>query len=390
VDRLVGTGEDTGKRVKGNLAMNDKDTVAALLSLAGIAVNGDNPWDIKVNHDNFYGRVLTTGSLGLGESYMDGWWECRQLDEFFYRLLSADIDSRVRKNWTLLSGMLRARIFNLQSKGRAFQIGKRHYDIGNDLFIDMLDKRMAYSCGYWRDAGNLDEAQEHKLDLICRKLGLQPGMKVLDIGCGWGSLVKYAAEKYEVEVVGITVSREQVELARQICHGLPVEIKLMDYRDISGRFDRIVSVGMIEHVGYKNYRTFMELTHRCLPEDGLFLLHTIGGNRSRTSVDPWINRYIFPNGMLPSIKQLGHAIEGLFGMEDWHNFSADYDKTLMAWNGRFEDSWEKLKSGYDERFHRMWRYYLLSCAGAFRARKNQLWQIVLSKRGVPGGYQSIR
>jgi cyclopropane-fatty-acyl-phospholipid synthase len=254
----------------------------------------------------------------------------------------------------------------------------------------MLDKQMAYSCGYWRDAGNLDEAQENKLDLICRKLGLQPGTKVLDIGCGWGSLAKYAAEKYKAEVVGITVSQEQVDLARKICGGLPVEIKLMDYRDIRGQFDRIVSVGMIEHVGYKNYRTFMEVTHRCLQGDGLFLLHTIGSNKSRTSVDPWINKYIFPNGMLPSIKQLGSAIEGLFVMEDWHNFSADYDKTLMAWDGRFEDSWEKLKSKYDEGFHRMWRYYLLSCAGSFRARKNQLWQIVLSKRGISGGYQSLR
>jgi cyclopropane-fatty-acyl-phospholipid synthase len=370
--------------------MNDKDTVVTLLSPAGIAIDGDNPWDIKVKDNNFYTRVMTRGSLGLGESYMDGWWDCQRLDEFFYRVLRTDIESRVRKNWTIFISILRARVFNLQSRRRALQIGEKHYDTGNDLFINMLDKRLTYSCGYWRDAGTLDEAQENKLDLICRKLRLKPGMKVLDIGCGWGSLAKYAAEKYKVEVVGITVSREQVELARTICHGLPIEIKLMDYRDISEKFDRIVSVGMIEHVGYKNYRTFMKLVCQCLQEDGLFLLHTIGGNESRTSVDPWVNKYIFPNGMLPSIKQLGGAIEGLFVMEDWHNFSADYDKTLMVWNSRFEDSWEKLRSNYDERFYRMWRYYLLSCAASFRARKNQLWQIVLSKHGVPGGYQSFR
>jgi cyclopropane-fatty-acyl-phospholipid synthase len=370
--------------------MGNNSTVKQLLALAGIGINSDNSWDIKVHNDSFYSRVMAWGSLGLGESYMDGWWDCEQLDEFFYRILRADIGSHVKKNWALLANALCARIFNLQSKKRAFQIGKRHYDIGNDLFINMLDKRMNYSCGYWRNAGSLDEAQERKLELICRKLGLQSGMKMLDIGCGWGSLAKYAAEKHHVEVVGITVSREQVELARTLCQGLPVEIRLQDYRDVSDRFDRIVSVGMIEHVGYKNYRTFMEVIHRCLKDGGLFLLHTIGSIQSRTSVDSWINRYIFPNGMLPSIKQLGSAIEGLLVMEDWHSFGADYDKTLMAWYSRFEENWDTLKANYDERFHRMWRYYLLSCAGSFRARKNQLWQIVLSKDGVPGGYRSFR
>jgi cyclopropane-fatty-acyl-phospholipid synthase len=370
--------------------MRTKDTTRELLSLAGIAIDGNNPWDIMVNNDAFYSKVMSWGSLGLGESYMDGWWECQKLDEFFFRILSKDIERKVKKNWVLLAGGLGARIFNLQSKKRAFWIGQRHYDIGNDLFIRMLDKRMTYSCGYWRNAGTLDEAQEHKLDLICQKLGLQPGMSMLDIGCGWGSLARYAAEKYQVKVVGITVSREQVELARTLCQGLPVEIRLQDYRDVRDRFDRIASVGMIEHVGYKNYRTFMRIAYRCLENDGLFLLHTIGGNQSRTSVDPWINRYIFPNGMLPSFKQLGSAIEGLFVMEDWHSFGADYDKTLMVWHRNFEDSWNTLKSNYDERFHRMWRYYLLSCAGSFRARKNQLWQIVLSKEGVPGGYRSFR
>lgn len=370
--------------------MENKDSAIKLLSLAGIEIGGDNPWDIKVNNDDFYSRVMVWGSLGLGESYMDGWWDCDQLDEFFYRILVTDIENQVKHNWVLLANAMRARVFNLQSKKKAFHIGEQHYDIGNDLFIHMLDKRMTYSCGYWQDASSLDEAQEHKLDLICRKMRLQSGMKILDVGCGWGSLVKYAAEKYHVEVVGVTVSREQVELAQTLCKGLPVEIRLQGYRDVIDKFDRIVSVGMIEHVGYKNYRTFMEVMHRCLKDGGLFLLHTIGSNQSRTSVDPWINRYIFPNGMLPSIKQLGDSIEGLFVMEDWHSFGADYDKTLMAWYRKFENSWDILKSNYGERFHRMWRYYLLSCAGSFRARKNQLWQVVLSKDGVPRGYQSFR
>jgi len=370
--------------------MRTDEAARKLLSFAGIEINGKNPWDIIVHNDDFYGRVISQGSLGFGESYMEGWWDCQQIDGLFYRILNKDVVTKVKQNWSLIARILRTRIFNLQSRKRAFQIGERHYDLGNDLFIKMLDKRMTYSCGYWQNASSLDQAQEHKLDLICQKLYLKSGMKLLDIGCGWGSLAKYAAEKYQIEVVGITVSREQEGLARTMCRGLPIEIRLQDYRDLYGQFDRIVSVGMIEHVGYKNYRTFMEVVNHCLEKGGLFLLHTIGGNQSRTNVDPWINRYIFPNGMLPSFKQLGSAVEGLFVMEDWHSFGTDYDKTLMAWHRNFEDSWDTLKTNYDERFHRMWRYYLLSCAGSFRARKNQLWQIVLSKEGVSGGYKSVR
>jgi cyclopropane-fatty-acyl-phospholipid synthase len=367
-----------------------QDTAQQLLSVAGIKINGDHPWDIRVHNERYYQKVLSQITLGLGESYMDGWWDCDKLDEFFYRVIRAQIQNNIKKNWGLVYQLMLARLLNLQSRNRAFQIGERHYDLGNELFINMLDKRLVYSCSYWQDAQNLDVAQENKLGLICRKLGLQPGMKVLDIGCGWGSFGKYAAEKYRVKVVGITVSKEQVELARTLCAGLPVEIRLQDYRDVNEKFDRVVSVGMIEHVGYKNYRTYMEVVRRCLDDDGLFLLHTIGGNKSVKSVDPWINKYIFPNGMLPSIQQLSRSVEGLFVVEDWHNFSADYDKTLMAWYGNLEKNWDNLKTKYDERFHRMWKYYLLSCAGSFRARSNQLWQIVLSPKGVSGGYKSLR
>jgi len=369
---------------------NFKNTLRIMLDSIGVKIDGLNPWDIKIHDERFYNRVLAQRSLGLGEAYMDGWWDCEKLDEFFYRMQRFQIDNQVKPGMALLFEALFARVINLQSKGRAFQVGEKHYDLGNDLFINMLDKRMIYSCGYWKDAQTLDEAQENKLDLICRKLGLQPGMKILDIGCGWSGFSKYAAEKYQVKVVGITVSKEQVELGKIICAGLPIEIRLQDYREVDEKFDRIVSVGMIEHVGYKNYRTYMDVVNRCLNDDGLFLLHTIGGDRSVTSVDPWMNRYIFPNGMLPSIKQLGNAFEGVFVMEDWHNFSADYDKTLMAWYRNLTGNWDKIKANYNERFHRMWNYYLLSCAGAFRARRIQLWQIVLSRNGILGGYKSIR
>jgi cyclopropane-fatty-acyl-phospholipid synthase len=249
---------------------------------------------------------------------------------------------------------------------------------------------MAYTCGYWKDAKTLDEAQNAKFDLICKKIGLKPGMTVLDLGCGFGGFLKYAAEHYKVSGVGINISKEQVKFAREATEGLPLEFQLIDYRDTKGLFDRVVSIGMTEHIGYKNYRQFLELMRDRLNDDGLFLLHTIGSNVSETASDPWTNKYIFPNGHLPSIQQLGESMEGIFTMEDWQNFGADYDKTLMAWHKNFVAHWDEIKSEYDDRFYRMWTYYLLSCAGAFRARRIQLWQVVLSKKGVLGGYHSVR
>ena len=321
---------------------------------------------------------------------MDGWWDCKALDQLVYRVLKAELDKEVKGSFKMMKNVLKAKIFNLQRKSRAYVIGERHYDIGNELYKNMLDKRMNYSCGYWKNAKTLDEAQEAKLDLICKKIMLKPGMTVLDVGCGWGGFVKFAAEKYDAKVVGITVSKEQVELAKQLCKGLNVDIRLQDYRDLKEKFDSVVSVGMIEHVGYKNYREYMKVVDRCLKEDGLFLLHTIAGNNSVHSGEPWIDKYIFPNGMLPSAKQLTTATEGIFVLEDWHNFGTDYDKTLITWHHNFNNNWDKIKHKYDERFFRMWNFFLLSCAGSFRANKNQLWQIVYSKKGVEGGYESVR
>ncbi|MGQ9799204.1 MAG: cyclopropane fatty acyl phospholipid synthase [Ignavibacterium sp.] len=368
-----------------------KSLVKELLSLAEIEINGSNPWDIQVYDEKFYKKAVTEAELGLGESYMDGWWDVEKLDEMIYRIIHADLQNKVKRNLKIALQLAGFYLINMQARHRAFIIGERHYDLGNDLFQNMLDKRMNYSCAYWKNAKNLDEAQENKLELICKKLYLEPGMRVLDIGCGWGAFGKYAAEKYGVEVVGITVSKEQISLGKELCKGLPVDLRLQDYRDVNEKFDRIVSVGMIEHVGYKNYRTYFKVAERNLKDDGLFLLHTIGEVRSTKSTDAWTHKYIFPNGMLPSIAQLAKAVEGLFVVEDLHNFGADYDKTLLAWFENFHKNWEKIKHKYGERFYRMWKYFLLSNAGAFRARnKNQLWQIVLSKKGVPGGYIPVR
>ena len=360
-----------------------------LLERAGIEVNGTRPHDVQVHDDRLYARILSHGTLGFGEAYMDGWWDAEAPDQFIYKLLAFDIYAHLKPDLGLAVSYLRGKLLNLQ-RLKVTEVGEKHYDIGNDLYEAMLDKRMIYSCGYWQGVDTLDAAQEAKLDLICRKAGLEPGMKVLDIGSGWGGFLKFAAERYGIEGVGITISKEQAAYAEANKGKLPIETRLMDYLALDGQFDRVISIGMFEHVGYKNYRAYFEKVRSLIRPDGLFVLHTIGNNFSSTHGDPWSEKYIFPNGMLPSARQIADAGERLFVMEDWHNFGADYDRTLMAWWANFDAAWPGLEARYGQRFYRMWRFYLAVFAAMFRARNLQLWQVVLSPSGVPGGYTSIR
>lgn len=376
--------------------MDAREHIARLLAPSGLVLDGPHAWDPQIHDPRLFSRILSGGSLAVGESYMDGWWDAEDLAECFTRALRAD--PKVFWHAGIFWHVIKAQLINLQSRARAFEVGRRHYDIGNALYERMLDPRLAYSCGYWsasptygEEARDLAEAQERKLDLVCKKIGLKAGERVLDIGCGWGSFAIYAAEKYGARVVGLTVSERQAALARERAKGLPVEILLTDYRDFAAEpFDHIISIGMFEHVGHKNYRTYMEAVRRLLKPDGLFLLHTIGADVTPRAPEPWFHKHIFPNGILPSPRLITASIECLFAVEDWHNFGADYDKTLSEWWTRFDAAWPELKKDYDDRFYRMWRFYLLSMAGNFRARNMHLWQIVLSPRGVRGGYTSVR
>ena len=376
-------------------ALSSRSKVEELLATADVRVGGERPWDVQVHEPRFFARVLAQGSLGLGESYMDGWWDAPSLDGFLYQLLHAGVDERVHSLGDVLAG-LKARVVNMQSMRRSFTVGRRHYDLGNDLYSAMLGRRLVSSCAYWRDDSgmpldDLDAAQEAKLDLVCRKLDLGPGLRVLDIGCGWGEALKFAAERYGVSGVGVTVSKEQAEYARRLCEGLPIEIRLQDYREVDERFDRAFSIGMFEHVGVRNYDTYFETARRCLdPRNGLLVLHTIGGNHSVRHTDRWIAKYIFPNSMLPSAEQITQSVEGRFVIEDWHNFGTDYDRTLQAWRDNLDAAWASLPPQYDQRFRRMWRFYLCASMATFRSRRAQLWQVVLSPEGVPGGYVAPR
>lgn len=369
--------------------------VESFLSTIGSAIDGDSKTDIHILDPRFFARVVNQGSLGLGESYMDGWWDVESLDKFIYNIIRAEQDSKIvplSTKWLIL----KSKLFNYQTQILAKRVAQEHYDLSNFLYSRMLDPWMQYTCGYWRGAKDLNQAQEHKLDQICKKLDLKPGDRLLELGCGFGGLAKFAAENYGCRVTGYNISKEQVAWARNWTKGLEVEIVEQDFRQAQchanrGAFDKAVAVGLFEHVGYKNYRTLMKVMHSCLKDSGLVLLHCIGGNQPRVTTDPWLEKYIFPGSVMPSASQMASAFEGLFVMEDWHNFSVDYDLTLVAWFQNFDSHWDEIKSrGYDDRFYRMWKYYLLLCAATFRARKNQNWEVVLSKRGVESGYLSTR
>jgi len=362
-----------------------------LLAHADVKLDGPRPWDLRILDPAVSGRVAAEANLGLGEAYMDGQWECDDLEDLFTRMLSAQLHKKIKPNLALLAHVAKSALLNLQTREHSRKVAEVHYDLGNDFYAAMLDPWMQYTCAYFQGgATTLEEAQEAKLDLVCRKLALKPGDRVLELGCGWGGFAKFASSRYGAHVVGYNISKEQVAFARQRCEGLPVEIRLSDYRDAQGEYDKVVSIGMCEHVGPKNYRAFLQLAHDRLVEGGVFLLHTIAGNRQVASMDAWLDRYIFPGAVLPSPANLAKAVDGLFVLEDWHNFGPDYDRTLVEWRKRFEASWPAFEEKYGERFRRMWIYYLALCAGSFRSRYNQLFQLTLSKGGVPGGWKPAR
>jgi cyclopropane-fatty-acyl-phospholipid synthase len=381
---MTATSIVTPPRVLTDKQAKSRALIEELFGKADIRIDGDRPSDIRVHDPNFFARVLADGDLGMGESYVDGWWDCDAVDEMAAKFIRADLHRESYKSLRLVLYAIRIKLSDIGKPSKAFEVGRRHYDLGNDLFREVLDSRMVYSCGYWKDAATLDEAQTNKLDLVCRKLQLQPGMRVLEIGCGWGGWAKFAAERYGVEVVGLTVSKEQQAYAREVCAGLPVDIRLQDYREIDEKFDRVVSIAMFEAVGHRYYRTFMKVVDRCLKDDGLFVLHTIVSNvHTGPEQARWLNEYIFPNGELPSLAQITRSVEELFVVEAAHHFGDDYARTLDAWHQNFVQHWPALRDVYGDPFFRLWTFYLRISRGIFLSRLAHVWQFVFSKNGIP-------
>jgi cyclopropane-fatty-acyl-phospholipid synthase len=370
--------------------VSEKDRLIGLLKEAGVAVNGPDPWDLQVHSEEMWTRLLAQGSLGFGEAYMDGLWDARDLAEFFNRVLRSQINRKLKITPNLLWQIAQAKILNMQTVARSKRVAHVHYS-ETEAYMASLDARMTGSCGYWPEGvDTLDAAQEAKLDLVCRKIGLKPGQLVWDIGCGWGAFMGFAAEKYGARCVGVTVSPDQAAYGRERYRDLPVEFQVKDYREFAGKTDHVVSMGMFEHVGHKNYRAYFEKARDVIRDDGLFMMHTIASRTTTETIEAWLEKYIFPGGVIPSMAQIGKAIDGLWAVVDVHNIGPHYDRTLCAWYENFEKKWTRRATPEDERFFRMWKYYLLCCAGGFRARVLQVWQFVLSPTGVPDGYRFAR
>jgi len=400
-----------------------RQAVQKILSPLDIQINGNRPWDMIVYDQETYKRILSEGSLGLGESYINGGWDSLQLDEFFCKLTKDKPDIKTF-NPRVIIPILASKLFNPQREGKSKRVIDQHYNLGNHFYTQMLDRNyMQYSCAYFKDTDNLDEAQKNKLELICGKLHLPKkgeGQtdRILEIGSGFGGFAKFATTNYNCEVTGYNISREQAAFSRELTKDLPVKIMELDYRDaIVSRnkesFNKVVSIGFWEHAGPKNYRTGMEIVDFCLKPEGLFLLQTIGRhNNHGKRFDSWINYRIFPGGCLPFASEILESSEGLFRLEDVHNFGHYYADTLGAWFKNFDSNWKqfkeengeefykKLKVSFKdwpdfekdegEKFYRMWKYYLLSCKGAFESGSIDLYQFVFSKGNFSWLYEPVR
>jgi cyclopropane-fatty-acyl-phospholipid synthase len=365
---------------RGWLSRRAGGLVEELVVAAGVRIGAE----LKVNDPTMWGDWAGRGMLGIGESYMQGKWDSPCLDRVMSKLanLPAGAKRRIFSSWKSKAIIALASMTNAQKPSRELQVARGHYNLGNEFFHSWLDPHMQYSCASWKDAVTLEQAQAKKMELIAEKLQLRPGLRVLDIGCGWGGLGRYFIKEYGVTVTGVNISSEQVNWCRSKAaeEGLSdsFDIREMSYRDIRGTWDRIVCVGMIEHVGPKNYPEFFKICGHSLASNGLLLLQTIGSNTSREVLnDRWITTYIFPNGTLPSISQIARAVEKRLVIEDLQNLGPDYDRTLMCWHERFQRAKPGLK--LDPVFERMWDFFLLYTASGFRERKTQLWQFVMTK-----------
>ncbi len=366
--------------------------VTDLLLSADIRIDGSRHGDIQVHNEKFYRRVAAGGSLALGEAYMDGWWDCDDLGEFTRKIvkgrLKVPLDLHAAKIY------LMSVIGNLQTPQGSKRVADVHYELPSKMYALFLGPSNQYTSFYYAHTDNDVQAEEARLELICRKLKLNKNDRVLDIGCGWGGFAKYAAQKYGCHVTGVSIAREQIKFARQYAKGLSVQFKIQDYRQLKGSYDKIFSGGMLEHVGYKNYPTYMKKIAELLTDDGIAVIDCIGGNVPGKGPNPWVGKYIFPNSMVPSPSQISSAFEKHLVLEDWHNFRHDYSRTARYWKNEFIKNWGKIQALdqtlFNERFYRMWLYYLSLFEGAFEASHIQQWQLVFVKPSNNASYTSER
>lgn len=357
-----------------------KHLITYLFSRADIRVGGSRSWDIEVTDPRFFRTLMKRGSLGLGEAYMDGWWRAEDLEAFFYRCIKSNLYQASQSLPFHVRRRLLDKLNNQQNRNKSVRVARQHYNLGNDLFFEFLGHYKNYSCGYFRDTDDLCQAQLKKMQQICREMAFKSGERVLDVGGGWGEIARHVATNHECQITSINISDEQITHARRHCAGLPVEIKKLDYRDLDKGFDKILVIAMLTHVGPKNYRVFMETLHRCLEPGGTVLIESVGSPTDKINCEPWTDKYIFPGGVIPSLRQIDRAIDGLFTRERTAEFGDYYHLTMRAWHENFTRAWPQLQLRYPEKVRLMFEYFFLSVAAAFRARSLLHWHIVLRKK----------
>lgn len=358
---------------------------------------------IVVHDPRFYRRTVLASTLGLADAYANRDFETPDLETLLTLLAAharnarekAFAEDRLPPMQHPLAWWLQVlcRSTDQQSPRRSKRVGRNHYDLSVSMYERMLGPSMAYSCGYWNeDARNLDEAQFNKYELLCRKLGLKRGMRILEIGCGWGGFAAYAIKKYDVTVVGVSISKRQIAYIQsrhaELCEAGALDVRFMDYRDIPRdfpeAFDAAVSIGMFEHVGPRHYDAYMRVAWRALKPGGKFLLHTIVGNGG---IDPFVWYRVFIGGVLPMEWQVARVAKRYFVLENLENFGYDYYLTLNAWRENYKKAYQQLNESPDERESRFWEFYLTFCAVLFKVRLLQLNQYVFSRGGETYGYQ---
>ena len=379
--------------------MNAEKFVRDLFSQVEIEVNGSNPWDPQVHNPAAYNMMVSRGSVGLGETYMHGYWDCEQLDQFFARVTSVDLRKLIPVNFPTVSLAVGAYLKNRQLPKAAWEVGRMHYDLPDEVWEATLDSAMTGSCAYYRNpTDTLEEAQLNKCRMTLDKVGLKSGHSLLDIGVGWAAFSGLAAQEYGAHPIGITVSEGQKAYIHKR-YGEAIDVRVNPWQETELRepVDCIVSAEMFEHVGSDNYRSFFEFCRRSIKEDGLMNLHTIVRHTPSKHIDPWMDKYIYPGGCIPTLGQITTAVHGLFHVVDVHDIGGHYPATLRAWMDNFRRNWDSVKSlgsarlGMDpEVFCRMWLYHYMASAGGFMSSRISVHQIVLSPNGVPGRYQSIR
>lgn len=348
------------------------------------------PVTVRLHDESLVRRILLNPDLGIGEGYMEGSFTIDDDDLHGFLALAVRNSQNAWRHplhrflWKLRYLSRVARQYN--PAGRARRRVAHHYDLSGELYDLFLDSDKQYSCAYFRSPDDtLEQAQAQKKAHIAGKLRIEPGMRVLDIGCGWGGLALTLARDYGARVLGVTLSEEQHEVANERARaaglGNRAQFRLMDYREVEGTFDRVVSVGMFEHVGAPHYREYFRTVREKLTEDGIALIHTIGRSTPPGANSPWIEKYIFPGGYIPALSEIMTAVEKEdFISQDIEVWRLHYAQTLRHWHDRFVANEERVREIYDDRFCRMWRYYLVACEQTFRCNRQVVFQLQLARK----------